>query len=102
MLAFFRKYEKTFFLIVFLPAIIGMGVTSVIVTVLTQKPEGSPGQVFGEPIPLHEWQSVIVPYRKVMGRSEEGSDSDFKFFAYTKAAEKAGIRVTDAEVADQT
>src|SRR5581483_3611833 len=102
MLAFFRKYEKTFFLIVFLPAIIGMGVTSVIVTVLTQKTDASPGKVFDEPIPLHDWQLVVGAYNKTMGRQEDGQDSHFRFYAYTKAAEKAGIRVSDTEVAEQT
>ena len=99
MLAFFRKYEKTFFLIVFLPAIIGMGVTSVIVTVLTQKDASPPGVVFGEPIPRHEWDLYMEPYRKLM-RNESDSDGQFRFYAFTKAAERAGLHVTDAEVRD--
>ncbi|MEZ0227397.1 MAG: hypothetical protein ACAI25_02150, partial [Planctomycetota bacterium] len=102
MLSFFRKYEKTFFLIVFLPAIIGMGVTSVIVTVLTQKSDSSPGKVFDEPITQSDWQAVIGPYNKIMGRQEDGQDSHFRFYAYCKAAEQAGVRVSDAEVADKT
>lgn len=101
MLSFFRKYEKTFFLIVFLPAIIGMGVTSVIVTVLTQHEQGSPGKMFGEPIPLHDWQSVVGPYSKLMrGGDESNQENQFRFYAFTKAAERAGIRVSDAEVAE--
>jgi hypothetical protein len=99
MLSFFRKYEKTFFLIVFLPAIIGMGVTSVIVTVLTQKEASSPGVVFGEPIPRHEWELIVGPYAKLT-RNESDTDNQFRFYAFTKAAERAGLRVTDGEVRD--
>src|SRR5687767_4463313 len=99
MLSFFRKYEKTFFLIVFIPAIVGMGVTSVIVTVLTDKQQGFNGKVFGEPISPSKWELVIRPYVKAMGRSDEGSDSQYKFFSFVVAAEKAGIKVPDSFVA---
>jgi hypothetical protein len=100
MLSFFRRYEKTFFLIVFLPAIIGMGITSVIVTVLSDKPNQSVGKVWGEPIPRTEWDSIVTPRRKLMGgRGEEGTDADYQIYALCKAAEKAGIQVPDARLA---
>src|SRR5881227_1414357 len=99
MLSFFRKYERTFFLIVFAPAILGMGVTSVIVTVLTKDNASHfNGKVFGEPVSGTEWDSVIRPYVKLVGRNaEEGSDAQWRFFAFVKAAEKAGIRVPEAK-----
>ncbi|HZU96098.1 MAG TPA: peptidylprolyl isomerase, partial [Planctomycetota bacterium] len=96
MLAFFRKYEKTFFLIVFLPAIIGMGVTSVIVTVLTQKPESSPGRCFDEPIPLHDWLSVTGPRAKMFPREEQ--EKRYEFYAETKAAERAGVHIPEEKL----
>jgi hypothetical protein len=99
MLAFFRKYEKTFFLIVFLPAIIGMGVTSVIVTVLTQKSENSPGRCFDEPIPLHDWLSVTGPRAKMFNREDQ--EKRYEFYAETKAAERAGVRVPEAKLGEK-
>src|SRR5437870_4943986 len=99
MLAFFRKYEKTFFLIVFLPAIIGMGVTSVIVTALTDKDRGGfNGKVFDEPINPTDWETVVRPRAKMFGRSEEGSEQQFEFYALCKAAERAGVRVPEAKL----
>jgi hypothetical protein len=98
MLAFFRKYERTMFLIVFAPAILGMGVTSVIVTVLTRDNAHFSGKVFGEPVSATEWEAVVRPYVKMRGREEDQNDATWKFFAEVKAAERAGIRVPEAKL----
>lgn len=101
MLKFFRKYERTFFLIVFLPTIVGLGVTGVVTQIANREGPGMIGRVFGEEIDGVQFHELTSGYRKVVLRGDESDDREeacWRFLALLKYAERMGLRVTREEV----
>lgn len=99
MLAFFRRYEKTFLLVIFAPALLSLGISGAVLSVLAESSEQTVGTVFGEPVTLTEFERVAGPYRRV--NSYVDDDMVWKFFTLYKAAQRAGISVSDEEVGER-
>ena len=100
MLGFFRRYEKTFLLVLFAPALFTMGMTGVMVSVLQGeggREGGQAGTVFGERINNREWDRFRQQFQAVNGRVND--DQLWRFYALYLQARRMGIRVSDAEVA---
>lgn len=98
MLAFFRKYEKTFLLLIFAPALISLGITGVMIQAL----EGDPGDevagyVFDRPVTHRQFQEMKQQVAAGMGGGVP-DDYVWRFMAELEAAERAGIQVSDEEL----
>lgn len=99
MLAFFRRYEKTFLLVIFAPALLSLGITGAVLQVLNDPTEQTVGTVFGESVSLTEFERVAGPYRRVNTYADD--DMVWKFFTLYKAAQRAGLSVSDEEVGER-
>lgn len=100
MLAFFRKYEKTFLLVIFAPALITMGITGVMLEVLRSDPGNEiAGQIFGEPVTVRDFQL----FKQQLSAGSQGvtDEAAWDFWALLRAAERANIDVSDAELGDE-
>lgn len=99
MLGFFRRYEKTFLLVLFAPALFSLGVTGVMVSVLQGEgpDDAEAGVLFDQSITNREWNAFRAQYQAVNGRVHE--DQMWQFYALYLAARRQGIRVSDDEVA---
>lgn len=96
MLAFFRKYEKTFLLLIFAPALLTLGISTAMLDVFSRSSDMQAGTVFGEPVSMSEFSRVAEPYRRVNPYVDD--DAVWKFYVLYRAAQRAGISVTDEEV----
>lgn len=91
MLGFFRKYEKTFFLVVFAPAVLSLGISGVMVSVFTNAArESQEYKVFFKDVDDDE----------VGFGANTNPDDVLTKYAWEQKAEQAKIMVSDAEVAD--
>lgn len=99
MLAFFRKYEKTFLLVIFAPALLSLGITGAVLQVLNDPTEQTVGTVFGDHVSMTEFERVAGPYRRVNNYADD--DMVWKFFTLYKAAQRAGLSVSDEEVGER-
>ncbi len=99
MLAFFRKYEKTFLLVIFAPALLSLGITGAVLQVLNDPTEQTVGTVYGEAVSLTEFERVAGPYRRVNTYADD--DMVWKFYTLYKAAQRAGLSVSDEEVGER-
>ncbi|MCW8138819.1 MAG: peptidylprolyl isomerase [Planctomycetota bacterium] len=99
MLGFFRRYEKTFLLVIFAPALVSLGITGAVLSAFTERGDHVVGAVFGEPVSYSEFERVAGPYRRVNPYADE--DMTWKFFTLYKAAQRAGISVSDAEIGER-
>lgn len=101
MLAFFRKYEKTFLLVIFAPALISLGITGVMMDAISGDPGNEvAGRVFGEEVTGREFQS----FKQLYASGNQGAADDeqvWRFWALLRAAEQAGIEVSDQELGEE-
>lgn len=91
MLGFFRKYEKTFFLVVFAPAVLSLGISGVMVASIQSAAQD------------HEDYRVFfedVDHDKVGVGVINNPDDTLTKYAWELKADQAKIMVSDAEVAD--
>lgn len=95
MLGFFRRYEKTFLLIIFVPSIIGMGITGAVFSAFSFQ-DPVVGKVFGEEITASQSQRFEQAYLQTNPSADP--ETAWRFMALQRAADRAGIRVSDAEV----
>ncbi len=95
MLSFFRRYEKTFLLLIFAPALLSLGILP---TVASQLFEHDPvmGRLFGQEVKASEFDRVARLYQTSNPGQDE--DSSWRFLALLRAAERAGIQVSDEEL----
>ena len=110
MLQFFRKYERSFLLIVFVPTIIGLGVTGTIAAVLGGGPDqGAPHKLFEN---ATVWAGQIANskydldrFHQILGgltRDQQTTDDQaFDFLAKLHVANQAGIQVTSQELKEE-
>lgn len=96
MLAFFRKYEKTFMLIILAPALVAMGITGTVLSVVGQQDDIVAGRVFGEEVTGAHMQRFLKMYQSTAPQASE--EQAFEFMALLRASERAGIRVSDEEL----
>lgn len=98
MLAFFRKYEKTFLLVIFAPALISLGITGVMVSAMERDPaDDTAGTVFGESY-SHRQLQELKQQLQVGNPRPIDDDYAWRFLAALRAAEAAGIHVSDDEL----
>lgn len=100
MLAFFRKYEKTFLLLIFAPALLTLGISGVMLQVLMDDPADSvAGRLFGEEVTEREFQL----FKQRFASTNQGADDEqtWRFWALLRSAEKAGVQVSDKELGDE-
>ncbi len=99
-LGWFQKYQKSLMLVLLAPALIGMGITGAIMSVVQSPGEMVVAEVFGEPVTQTEYSEVIQPYLTLTGQGggEESEDQAFRFLAMWLAARRSGLSVSDAEV----
>lgn len=95
MLGFFRRYEKTFLLIIFVPSIIGMGITGAVFSAFSFQ-DPVVGKVFGEEITASQSQRFEQAYLQTNPSANQ--ETAWRFMALQRAADRAGIQVSDAEV----
>lgn len=93
MLAFFRKYEKTFLLIIFAPALLAMGITGTIMAVIQDPGDQVVGKLYGDEVTASEFFEL----QRMYGRTDD-EESVWRFFALLRAAERAGMAVSDDEL----
>jgi hypothetical protein len=98
-LGFFRKYEKTFLLVLLAPALLSMGVTGVMLSVFQDPGDVTVGRLFGEPVTQKQFEDVASLYRRVVGYVDD--ESAWQFYALLRAADDAGIDISDREVGDE-
>lgn len=99
MLSFFRRYEKTFLLLIFVPALLTLGISTAMLDVLGSPGDQVVGTVFGEEVTHSEFSKVADPYRRVNQYADD--DMLWKFYTLYRAAQRAGLHVSDAEVGDR-
>ena len=99
MLGFFRKYEKTFLLVLLAPALLSMGVTGVMLSVFSDPGDSSAGKLFGETVTHKQFEDVAGLYRRVNRAVDD--EQAWQFLALLRAADRAGIEVSDQEVGDE-
>lgn len=99
MLSFFRRYEKTFLLLIFVPALLTLGISGAMMDVLGSPGDQVIGNVFGEDVTHTEFEKVADPYRRVNQYADD--DMVWKFFTLYRAAQRAGLSVSDAEVGER-
>ncbi|MCO5171321.1 MAG: peptidylprolyl isomerase [Planctomycetes bacterium] len=99
MLGFFRRYEKTFLLVIFAPALVSLGITGAVLSAFQERGDHTVGTVFGEPVTYSEFERVAGPYRRVNMYADE--DMTWKFFTLYKAAKRAGLSVSDQEIGER-
>lgn len=99
MLSFFRRYEKTFLLLIFVPALLTLGISTAMLDVLGSPGDQVAGNVFGEDVTQSEFDKVADPYRRVNQYADD--DMVWKFYTLYRAAQRAGLSVSDAEVGDR-
>ncbi|MDF1662215.1 MAG: peptidylprolyl isomerase [Planctomycetota bacterium] len=91
MLGFFRKYEKTFFLVVFAPAVLSLGISGVMVASIQNAARDSQDyKVFFEKVDEDDIGGGVIT----------NPDDTLTKYAWEKKADQAKIMVSDAEVAD--
>lgn len=96
MLGFFRRHQKSFMLIFLVPGLLAMGITGAILSVAQNRGDLVAGTVFGEPIYRQEFDRHRRLYKITNPRAED--EEAWRFLAFVKAAERAGIEVSDAEI----
>ncbi len=107
MLQFFRKYERSFLLIVFAPTIIGLGLTGTIAAVIGgQGGDDTKFPIFEDETISHSeliiWKGLLENLGRAMGGYRQIEDEEaFDFLAKLRSANNAGIVVTDEELAEQ-
>lgn len=99
MLGFFRRYEKTFLLLIFAPALLSLGITTAVLDIASQQDDQVVGTVFGEEITRSAFEKVAEPYRRVNNYADD--EMIWRFFTLWKAAQRAGLAVTEEEVGER-
>lgn len=90
MLSFFRKYEKTFFLVVFAPAVLSLGITGVMVSSIEN---------FNPSIPTYRVFEESISARDIRQDGRQNLDQSLNEIAWGKVADKNKVYVPDAELA---
>lgn len=91
MLGFFRKYEKTFFLVVFAPAVLSLGISGVMVASIQNAARDSQDfKVFFQKVDEDDIGGGVIT----------NPDEMLTKYAWETKANQAKILVSDAEVAD--
>ena len=93
MLGFFHRHQKSLMLILLVPALLAMGITGAVLSVLTYQSQPKAGRVFGEEIDQAEIQNL----RRLFGR-QGGEENLWQFYAQLQFAERNGISVSRKEV----
>jgi parvulin-like peptidyl-prolyl isomerase len=102
MLAFFRKYEKTFLLLIFAPALLGLGITGTMTGVLgggNNPAEEVIGNIGGEEVTRLQFQTAARLYHATNPYAQD--EDAWRFLALLDAAKASGISVSDEEVGDR-
>jgi hypothetical protein len=104
MLAFFRKYERSwlFIMLIFFPALLGLGLTTTISSVLGGggNPEDEViGTIDGEKVIRAKFDRTLRLYRATNPGAQE--EDVWRFMALLRAASAAGLAVSDEEVGDR-
>lgn len=91
MLGFFRKYEKTFFLVVFAPAVLSLGITGVMMSMIRDiGREVDEYRVFGDEVDSDQ----IAALR----RSQDQINMVLQRVAWNRIADQYGVYVSDDEL----
>lgn len=94
-LGWFQKYQKSLMLVLLAPALIGMGITGAIMSVMRAPEDQVFGHVFGQPVTHREYMEVAGVYERL---NRQDQDAGWRFYALYDAARRAGLAVSDAEV----
>lgn len=91
MLAWFTRHQKSLMLILLVPALLAMGITGAVLSVLTYQAEPKAGRVFGQDVDQREIQQL----RRLFG---QGDEALWQFYAQLQFADQNGISVSRKEV----
>ncbi|MGE0712042.1 MAG: peptidylprolyl isomerase [Planctomycetota bacterium] len=96
MLGFFHRHQKSFLLILLAPALIAMGISGVMMNVMTHQGQQVAGRIYGEDVNLVEFQRIKSMFQATSPNA--GDEEAWRFYAYLRAAERNGVDVSDDEV----
>jgi hypothetical protein len=101
MLGFFRRYQKSFMLIFLTPALLAMGITGAILSVV--QGQGGAGEAVGM-VGATKWSAVQFDSAKRLYKvitNPRGDEEDaWRFLALLDAAQRAGLQISETEFAD--
>lgn len=95
-LSWFQKYQKSLMLVLLAPALIGMGITGAILSVVSDPGEMTVGEVFGEPVTQTQYLEIVETYKNLSRTDDD--EQGWRFLAMWLAARRSGLHVSDAEV----
>lgn len=94
MLGFLHRHQKSLMLVLLVPALLAMGITGAVLSVLTYQSQPKAGQVFGETVDHQEIQKL----RRMFGVSGSSDENVWQYYAQLTWAERNGISVSRKEV----
>jgi len=94
MLGFLHRHQKSLMLVLLVPALLAMGITGAVLSVLTYQSQPKAGQVFGETVDNQEIQKL----RQMFGVSGSSDENVWQYYAQLTWAERNGISVSRKEV----
>jgi hypothetical protein len=96
MLGWFQRHQKSLMLILLTPALLAMGITGAVMSVMQNPGEEVAGRIFGSEVNLSEFQNIRRMFQVTSPQSEE--EEAWRFYAQLKYAELNGIDVSKLEV----
>lgn len=94
MLGFLHRHQKSLMLVLLVPALLAMGITGAVLSVLTYQQQPKAGQVFGETVDHKEIQKL----RQMFGVRGTSDENVWQYYAQLTWAERNGISVSREEV----
>ncbi|MFC1705727.1 peptidylprolyl isomerase [Planctomycetota bacterium] len=104
MIKFFRKYEKILFWAILIPILATFSISYIMLQVLTSVPIPPAGVVFGEEVRQDEYEACsrrLMLRNRFRFRREQEPDDTWRWLVFVKQAERAGIRVAEAEISQR-
>ncbi|HBP19099.1 MAG TPA: hypothetical protein DEA08_15095 [Planctomycetes bacterium] len=96
MLGFFHRHQKSLMLILLVPALLAMGITGAVMSVISHQGDQVAGRVYGQEINQLEFQRIRAMFQST--NPQAGDEEAWRFYALLRTAEGNGIDVSRDEV----